>query len=101
VDPAHGFNIPGPPLALSVTERQLRSRLTRKRAQRDEEAKNRFTQNQPLEERLVEHATRLREEAKALPSGIVRDAILRRAEQAETGAHMTQWLRSPESKSNA
>jgi len=29
--------------------------------------RNRFTQNQPLEERLVEHATRLREEAKTLP----------------------------------
>jgi len=54
-----------------------------------------------LEERLVEHATRLREEAKALPPGIVREAILRRAEQAETGAHMTQWLRSAESKSSA
>ena len=60
-----------------------------------------FTQIQPLEDRLVEHATRLREEAKVLPSGAVREAILRRAEQAETGAHMTRWLRSPESKSNA
>ena len=87
-------------MALSVTERQLRSRLTRKRAQRDEEAKNRFTQNQPLEERLVEHATRLREEAKTLPPGAVRAAILRRAEQAETGAHVSQWLRLPGPKSN-
>jgi hypothetical protein len=63
--------------------------------------RHRFTQNQPLEERLVEHATRLREEAKALPSGAVREAILRRAEQAETGARMSQWLRLPESGSNA
>ena len=54
-----------------------------------------FTQIQPLEDRLVEHATRLREEAKVLPPGIVREAILRRAEQAETGAHMSQWLRLP------
>ena len=60
-----------------------------------------FTQIQPLEDRLVEHATRLREEAKVLPSGPVREAILRRAEQAETGAHMSQWLRLPGSKSNA
>jgi len=57
--------------------------------------RNRFTQNQPLEERLVEHATRLREEAKTLPPGAVRAAILRRAEQAETGAHVSQWLRLP------
>jgi len=58
--------------------------------------RHRFTQIQPLEERLVEHATRLREEAKALPPGAVREAILRRAEQAETAAMgMSQWL-SPE-----
>jgi hypothetical protein len=63
--------------------------------------RHRFTPTQPLEERLVEHATRLREEAKALPHGAVREAILRRAEQAETGAHMSQWLRLPDSKSNA
>ena len=62
--------------------------------------RNRFTQNQPLEERLVEHATRLREEAKTLPPGAVRAAILRRAEQAETGAHVSQWLRLPGPKSN-
>ena len=63
--------------------------------------RNRFTQTQPLEERLVEHATLLREEAKALRPGAVRKAILRRADQAETGAHMSQWLRLPGSKSEA
>jgi hypothetical protein len=63
--------------------------------------RNRFKQYQSLEERLVEHASRLREEAKTLPPGSVRKAILRRAEQAETGAHVSQWLRVPGSKSNA
>ena len=72
-----------------------------KRRHRSPQYQHRFNLKQPLEERLVEHATRLREEAKALPPGIVREAILRRAEQAETGAHMTQWLRSAESKSSA
>ena len=62
--------------------------------------RNRFTENQPLEERLVEHSTRLREEAKTLSPGPVREAILRRAEQAEAGAHMSQWLRVPGSKSD-
>ena len=61
----------------------------------------RSTQTKSLEERLAEHATRLREEAKALSPGVVREEILRQAEQAETGAHMSQWLRSPGSKSNA
>jgi hypothetical protein len=65
------------------------------------QSRHRFTQEQPLEERLVEHATRLREEAKALPPGAVREAILKRAEQAETGAHMRQWLRLPGSKGSA
>jgi hypothetical protein len=62
--------------------------------------RNRFKQYQSLEERLVEHASRLREEAKTLPPGAVRKSILRRAEQAETGAHMSQWLRLPGSKSS-
>ena len=60
--------------------------------------RNRFKQTRPLEERLVEHAMRLREEAKPLPPGAVREEILRRAEQAETAAvGMSQWSGSPES----
>jgi hypothetical protein len=72
-----------------------------KRRYRSVQDRQCFTQMQPLEERLIEHATRLRDEAKSLPPGVVREAILRRAEQAETGAHMSQWLRSPSSRSNA
>jgi hypothetical protein len=63
--------------------------------------RNRFTQNQPLEDRLVEHAARLREEAKTLSPGAAREAILRQVEQAETAANMSQWLRLPGSKSDA
>jgi len=37
----------------------------------------------------------LREEAKLLPPGAMRDAMLRKARQAETGSHMTEWLKSP------
>jgi hypothetical protein len=54
-----------------------------------------FTQPEPLEERLAEEAKRLHEQAKLLPSGAVRDATLRKARQAETGSHMSEWLRSP------
>jgi hypothetical protein len=56
---------------------------------------HRFDHIQPLEERLIEHATRLREEARSLPAGVVREAIIRRAEQSEAGAHKTRWLRLP------
>jgi hypothetical protein len=48
-----------------------------------------------LEQRLAEEAKRLREEANLLPHGALREAALRRARQAETGSHMSDWLRSP------
>jgi hypothetical protein len=57
--------------------------------------RRRFTQFQNLEERLAETAKRLREDAKSLPPGAIREAALRRARQAETGSHMSEWLRSP------
>ena len=57
--------------------------------------RRRFKQLKSLEERLSEEAKRLREEAKLLPPGAVRETLLRRARQAETGSHMSEWLRSP------
>ena len=57
--------------------------------------RRRFKQTKSLEERLAEEAKRLREEAKLLPPGAVREALLRRARQAESGSHMTEWLTSP------
>jgi hypothetical protein len=58
--------------------------------------RRRFKQTLSLEERLSEEAKRLREEAKSLPPGPQQEALLRRARQAETGSHMSQWLRTPE-----
>jgi hypothetical protein len=57
--------------------------------------RRRFKQTDTLEERLAEHAKRLREEANLLRPGALRDDIIRRARQAETGAHMSEWLTSP------
>ena len=57
--------------------------------------RRRFKQTVSLEERLAEEARRLREEAELLPHGPVRDAALRKARQAETASHMSDWLRSP------
>ncbi|MET4071391.1 hypothetical protein ABID58_006203 [Bradyrhizobium sp. S3.2.6] len=57
--------------------------------------RRRFAQTTSLEERLAEQARRLREEAELLPHGPVREAAIRRARQAETGSHMSEWLRSP------
>lgn len=57
--------------------------------------RRRFNQTQSLEERLAEEAKRLRAEAKLLPPGARREEIFRRARQAETGSHVSEWLRSP------
>jgi hypothetical protein len=56
--------------------------------------RRRVTQTLDLEERLAEEAKRLREQAELLPPGPVRESALRRARQAETGSHMSEWLRS-------
>jgi hypothetical protein len=58
--------------------------------------RRRFKQIQSLEERLAEEAKRLREQAKLLKPGILRDELLRKARQAETGSRMSEWLRSPD-----
>ena len=57
--------------------------------------RRRFKQTVSLEERLAEEAKRLRAEAKLLPPGAARDALIRRARQAEIGSQMSEWLRSP------
>ncbi|WP_246756740.1 hypothetical protein [Bradyrhizobium diazoefficiens] len=57
--------------------------------------RRRFKQTISLEERLAAEAKRLRDEAKSLPPGAARDDLIRRARQAETGSHMSEWLRSP------
>lgn len=57
--------------------------------------RRRFKQTVSLEERLAQEAARLREQARQLPAGAEREILLRKARQAETGCHMTEWLRSP------
>jgi len=43
----------------------------------------------------ADEARRLREEAALLPPGAGRQALERKARQAETSSHMSEWLRSP------
>lgn len=57
--------------------------------------RRRFKQVTSLEARLAEEAKRLREKARSLPPGAAREETLRKARQAETGSHMTEWLTSP------
>ncbi|MGX1007078.1 hypothetical protein AB7M69_001435 [Bradyrhizobium japonicum] len=49
-----------------------------------------------FEERLAEEARRFREAAEEQPPGsTARELLMRRARQAETAAHMNDWLSSP------
>jgi hypothetical protein len=48
-----------------------------------------------LQSRLLVQAMRLKDEANALPYGPLRDVAIRKARQAETASHMSEWLSSP------
>jgi hypothetical protein len=57
--------------------------------------RRRLKQTTSLDQRLGEQAKRLRLEAEGTPPGIEREQLIRRARQAETAAHMQEWLSSP------
>jgi hypothetical protein len=54
-----------------------------------------FKQTSPLNRRLEEQAKRLRKEAQGTPHGVEREKLIRRAREAETAAHIQEWLTSP------
>ncbi len=57
--------------------------------------RNRTKHTKTFEERLAEEAARFMEAAAQLPPGTQRELYLRRARQAETAAHINDWLTSP------
>nr|WP_249148430.1 hypothetical protein [Bradyrhizobium sp. AUGA SZCCT0177] len=57
--------------------------------------RRRIQHHVPLEQRLIEEAERLRKVAKGTRLGIERERLIRKARQAETAAHMQEWLSSP------
>nr|WP_284274558.1 hypothetical protein [Bradyrhizobium iriomotense] len=57
--------------------------------------RRRTTQTSSLEERLAQEAVRLRKMAQGTPYGVERERIIRKARQAETASHISEWLRSP------
>jgi hypothetical protein len=57
--------------------------------------RRRFKNILTFPERLDQEVKRLRTEAEKLPHGTERDALLRKARQAETASHMNEWLSSP------
>ena len=57
--------------------------------------RRRVKHQQTFEERLADEAVRFREAAKEAQPGMARELLLRRARQAETALHMSEWLKSP------
>ena len=48
----------------------------------------------PFDQRLQRMAGEAREAAGKLPDGLQREVLLRKAKQAETAAHLNEWLSS-------
>jgi hypothetical protein len=57
--------------------------------------RRRFKNVLSFPDRLANEAHQLRDEAVALPSGPERDALLKKARQAEIASHLDEWLSSP------
>jgi hypothetical protein len=57
--------------------------------------RNRRKNSVPFDERLQKAAGEAREAAQQLPQGQEREALLKKARQAETAAHLNEWLTSP------
>ena len=58
--------------------------------------RRRFAKSSSLEDRLAAEVRRLRDAAKAADSLTERERLLRKARQAETASHISEWLRSAE-----
>jgi hypothetical protein len=50
-------------------------------------------------ERLHRAADQARQEAQQLPDGVRRDLLMKKASQAETAAHINEWVTSPGTRS--
>jgi hypothetical protein len=74
-------------MSLSAYPAPMEKRMTVKRRH--------FKQTQPLEVRLAGEAKRLREMARSLPPGRLRDEMEKKAIQVEAACEVTELLRSP------
>jgi hypothetical protein len=57
--------------------------------------RRRFKQAIPLQDRLAAFAKEVRDKASHLAPGQEKDDLLRRADQADTAAHLDEWVNSP------
>jgi hypothetical protein len=57
--------------------------------------RRRFKQQLTLQDRLNAWSKQLKEQAEALPPGRARDALAKKARQADVANHMDDWMKSP------
>ena len=57
--------------------------------------RRRFKQQLTLRDRLASWAQQAQERASVLPPGPEREALVRKARQAEVATHLDDWVRSP------
>jgi hypothetical protein len=58
-------------------------------------SRRRFKQTVPLQDRLATWAEDVRAQAEQLPPGPERDALLKKASQADVASHLDDWANSP------
>ena len=58
--------------------------------------RRRFKQQLTLQDRLSAWATKVQEQADELRPGPERDALIRKARQADVAIHIDDWVKSPE-----
>ena len=56
--------------------------------------RRRFKQTTSLKDRLACFASEIREKASQLPPGAEKEAMLKKASQADTAAHLDDWANS-------
>jgi hypothetical protein len=57
--------------------------------------RRRFKQSISFHDRLTTWANQVLEQANSLPPGPERDALLKKASQADTASHLDDWANSP------
>ena len=57
--------------------------------------RRRFKQQFTLQDRLLAWSKEVLEQAKKLPPGAERDALMKKARQADVAGHLDDWAKSP------
>ncbi|MGY3558459.1 hypothetical protein ACVWXP_001728 [Bradyrhizobium sp. USDA 4463] len=57
--------------------------------------RRRFAQQLTLQDRLAAWSKAVLEQAKKLPPGAERDALMKKARQADVASHLDDWAKSP------